>query len=100
MLFILGDRRISVCRELTKIHEEVFRGSLSQAIEHFREPKGEFTLIIEGRKKGKPLLTDDIEKELRKMHLAGITAKEALARIARQTGLPRRELYQAWLRQL
>ena len=42
----LGDRRVSVCRELTKIHEEVFRGRVSQAREHFAEPRGEFSLVI------------------------------------------------------
>jgi len=46
---ILGDRRISVCRELTKIHEEIFRGRVSQAKEHCVEPRGEFSLIIEGK---------------------------------------------------
>jgi 16S rRNA (cytidine1402-2'-O)-methyltransferase len=46
---ILGNRRLSVCRELTKVHEEIFRGRVSQAREHFTEPRGEFTLIIEGR---------------------------------------------------
>jgi 16S rRNA (cytidine1402-2'-O)-methyltransferase len=48
-LEILGDRRISVCRELTKVHEEIFRGRLSQAKEHFVEPRGEFSLVIEGK---------------------------------------------------
>jgi len=46
---ILGDRRLSVCRELTKVHEEIFRGRVSQAQEHFAEPRGEFSLIIEGK---------------------------------------------------
>ena len=46
---ILGDRRISICRELTKVHEEVFRGRVSQAREHFAEPRGEFSLVIEGK---------------------------------------------------
>jgi len=46
---ILGDRRVSVCRELTKVHEEIFRGSLSQAREHFAQPRGEFSLVIEGK---------------------------------------------------
>jgi 16S rRNA (cytidine1402-2'-O)-methyltransferase len=45
---ILGDRRIAVCRELTKVHEEVFRGRVSQAREHFAESRGEFSLVIEG----------------------------------------------------
>jgi len=46
---ILGNRRLSVCRELTKVHEEIFRGRVSQAREHFVEPRGEFTLVIEGK---------------------------------------------------
>ena len=46
---ILGNRRISVCRELTKIHEEIFRGRVSQARGHFVKPKGEFTLVVEGK---------------------------------------------------
>ncbi len=99
MLLTFGDRKIAVCRELTKIHEEIFRGTISQAIEHFTEPKGEFTLVIEGRGgKDSPSLTADIERQLHDMRLSGVTAKEAIARVAGETGLSRRELYQAWLR--
>jgi len=46
---ILGNRRLSVCRELTKVHEEIFRGRVNQAREHFTEPRGEFSLVIEGK---------------------------------------------------
>ena len=99
ILLILGDRKVAVCRELTKIHEEVFRGTISQAIEHFTEPRGEFTLVIEGRgKKDRPSLTEDIERRLHQMRLSGVTAKEAIARIAGETGLSKKELYRAWLR--
>ncbi len=45
---ILGDRRISICRELTKVHEEIFRGRISESREHFAEPRGELSLVIEG----------------------------------------------------
>jgi len=51
ILGVLGDRRIAVCRELTKLHEEIFRGRVTEAIDHFAEPRGEFTLVIEGRPK-------------------------------------------------
>ncbi len=98
ILLILGDRRVAVCRELTKIYEEVFRGTISQAIEHFSEPRGEFTLVIEGKKEmDKPRLTEDIESQLHHMRLSGLTAKEAIAKVAGETGLPRKELYRAWL---
>jgi len=99
LLLILGDRKMAVCRELTKIHEEVFRGTISQSIEHFNEQRGEFTLVIEGNQiKGKPELTEEVEKQLHYMYLSGITAREAIARVADRTGLSRKELYRAWLR--
>ncbi len=98
MLLTLGDRRVAVCRELTKIHEEVFRGTIGQAIEHFTEPRGEFTLVIEGNKKNKPQLTEAIEKQLHYMYLSGATAKEAIAKVSAETGLSRKELYRAWLK--
>jgi len=98
MLLILGDRRIAVCRELTKLHEEVFRGSISEAREHFTEPRGEFTLVIEGKQeKSQPALTEDTKQQLQQMRRSGITAKEAIARVAKETGLSKKELYRVWL---
>ena len=98
ILLVLGDRKIAICRELTKIHEEVFRGRISQATQYFTQPRGEFTLVIEGkRERDKPQLTPDIEQQLRHMRQSGLTAKEAIARVASETGLPKKELYRAWL---
>jgi 16S rRNA (cytidine1402-2'-O)-methyltransferase len=99
ILFVLGDRRIAVCRELTKLHEEIFRGTVEEAIKHFTAPRGEFTLVIEGKgTKEKPQLTDEVEKQLHQMYLTGASAKEAVAAVAGETGLKRKELYQTWLR--
>jgi len=101
ILLVLGDRRVAICRELTKIHEEVFRGRINQAIEHFTQPRGEFTLVIEGkREENKPQLTPNIEQQLRHMRQSGLTAKEVITKVASETGLSKRELYQAWLRLL
>jgi 16S rRNA (cytidine1402-2'-O)-methyltransferase len=99
MLDVLGDRRIAVGRELTKLHEEIYRGTMGGALKHFTAPRGEFTLVIEGKRSGeKPLLTEAIEKQLRRMFLGGLPAKEAVAAVAGETGLKRKELYQTWLK--
>jgi len=100
ILLVLGDRKVAVCRELTKIHEEVFRGTISQAIEHFTQPRGEFTLVIEGKGEEEPQLTEAVERQLHSLHQSGVTAKEAIARVAGETGLSKKELYRAWLKLL
>lgn len=100
LLEVLGDRRTAVCRELTKLHEEVFRGTLSAALEHFAEPRGEFVIVVEGTKNTKvaPVLDGDITTQLKELKSAGIPAKEAATKMAAASGLSRRELYRAWLK--
>jgi len=72
---------------------------VSQAIEHFAEPRGEFTLVIEGKaEKDKPQLTEAVERQLHGMRQSGMAAKEAIAGVARATGLSKKVLYRAWLR--
>jgi len=101
ILTVLGDRRIAVCRELTKMHEEIYRGTVSQALTHFNAPKGEFTLVIEGNKMESPQeLTTEIAQKLNDLRKSGVTAKEAIAAVAAETGLSKRELYRAWLAQI
>jgi 16S rRNA (cytidine1402-2'-O)-methyltransferase len=99
ILQIFGDRRIAVCRELTKIHEEVFRGTLTGAIDHFAEPRGEFTLVVEGctgsQSEIEPI---DIPAELEAMKRKGLNAKEAIAQLAASSGISRKELYQTWIK--
>jgi len=97
-LEVFGDRKVAVCRELTKVYEEVFRGRLSQAIEHFAQPRGEFTLVIEGKVRQEPDISQQIEKELLKLYRQGAGAKEAVARLSETSGVSRRKLYQAWLK--
>jgi 16S rRNA (cytidine1402-2'-O)-methyltransferase len=90
----LGDRRIAVCRELTKLHEEIFRGSVSAAIDHFTEPRGEFTLVIEGDTGHVPEADDEeLRSELRRLREAGVSARDAATQVARRTGVARRRVY-------
>lgn len=100
MLDALGDRRIAVCREMTKLHEETFHGSITDALRHFRDPKGEFTLVVEGAADTR-IDTAATEVEAANMldalRRSGVRAKEAVGEVADATGLPRRRVYQLWL---
>ena len=96
---VLGDRKIAVGREMTKLHEEIFRGTVSEAEAHFTSPRGEFTLVIRGVETKAPAGLDEATlTELAAMRRAGVPAKEAVAKISAQTGLSRREIYHAWLK--
>ena len=98
LLAMLGDRRIAVCRELTKLYEEVYRGRISDAIEHFREPRGEFTLVIEGAGDAPAALDEaTLKTELQRLRAAGKGARDASAEVADRYGLSRRAVYRLWL---
>lgn len=98
IMSVLGNRRMAVCRELTKLHEEVFRGTVEEAARHFAEPRGEFTLVIEGNlSEATPVDRADSVRQMKKMQTAGVPAREAVATLAAQTGLSRKELYRLWL---
>ena len=96
----LGDRRIAVCRELTKLHEETFRGKISESAEYFSEPKGEFTLVIEGAAGSKTEMVPDdasILELMREHRDMGARAREAVSAVAAVTGISRRKAYDMWL---
>ena len=98
----LGDRRIAIARELTKIHEEVLRTTLSQACEHFEQtpPRGEFVLIVEGCEhpvKAETVSPEGAAELVRELIAEGMSHSAAVKQIASETGVPRSELYKITL---
>ena len=91
-------RQMAIARELTKLHEEFWRGSIEAAIAYFTEhpPKGEFTLVLEGAApREKPVWTEEIIlKELQNLIDVGISRSDASRQLAELTDLPRRQIYQ------
>ena len=90
-------RRAAVCRELTKLHEEVARGTLAELAERFAEgARGEIVIVIEGAVAQAADLGAATRRVL-ELHASGTALKQAAAEVAEATGLSRRELYQAAL---
>jgi 16S rRNA (cytidine1402-2'-O)-methyltransferase len=90
-----GERRAVLGRELTKLHEEYVRGTLSSLAERYAEvaPRGECTLVVEGAEAGS-MAPVDVEAEMRALLASGLGPKDAAARLVVTTGKPRRQLYQ------
>jgi 16S rRNA (cytidine1402-2'-O)-methyltransferase len=88
----LGDRPVAICRELTKLHEQVIRTSLAQAAAEVPE-RGEFTLVIAGAPPPRPPAIDTAEARLRQLLAAGSSRKDAAEAVAAELGLPKRQVY-------
>ncbi len=97
---IWGNRKVAVTRELTKIHEEVFRGSLEEAIARWPgEARGEITLLVAGVESGRPQANDSLIQQLR-VYLTSNRRplKEISAEVAQQRGISKRLVYQEALK--
>jgi 16S rRNA (cytidine1402-2'-O)-methyltransferase len=96
MVDILGaERLISVCRELTKIHEEIWRDALAEARQVWtkRKPRGEFTLVVAGAMPAPDWDETQVETALAEAIAAGATTKDAIRQITNQSGWSKRAVY-------
>ena len=95
------DRRISLCRELTKLHEEVLRFTLAEAVSYYEEnaPKGEYVLVVAGAapKTGAVVTLEDGVAQVLALKEQGMRLKDAAKEVAEHTGLSKNELYAAAL---
>lgn len=92
-----ADRSIVLARELTKLHEQFWRGTLAEAITYYQthEPQGEFTLILAGHQAAQPQLSESaLLAELHHLIQQGMSRSQASRQLAKQTTLSRRQLYQ------
>ena len=98
-----AERRISLCRELTKLHEEVLRTTLGEAAAYYAEhaPRGEFVLIVEGAAPKAPEAVSEADalEAVRALIGQGLSRKDAVRRVSEQTGIPKNELYNAAVRE-
>ena len=98
-----GDRRIAICRELTKLNEEVLRLTLDEAVSHYeaQEPRGEYVLVVEGTKSQPPVATFwssmDIPTHVAHYITQGMSKMDAIKQAAKDRGIPKNEVYQQML---
>ena len=97
MLEVLGDRKIALCREITKLHEETLRTTLSEAAAFYSEnpPKGEFVLVLEGAKEAAELAVplEEAVKMALELKSSGMSLKDAAKRASQRTGHPKNAIY-------
>ena len=100
---ILENRKIVVARELTKIHEEFLRGSVSEVLEIYKEPKGEHIILIEGNEikeeteEEKKVKEMTIEEHYKYYEKQGLTKNEIIKKIAKDKGVSKNEIYQLFI---
>lgn len=106
LLHALGDRNITVCRELTKKYETILSTTISSAYSHYQqnEPKGEFVLVIQGKSRQQIIEEQQqswesisLEEHMAHYENQGISRKEAMKMVAKDRGLSKREVYDALL---
>ena len=94
MLEVLGDRKICLARELTKLHEEFIRGTISEVIEVSDSLKGEMVIVVEGYKEKEKVVTMSmIETKVNEYIAQGMSAKDAIKNVAKELNVSKNEVY-------
>lgn len=90
-----SDRRVAVCRELTKMHEEVWRGTLHDAVEHFteNEPKGEFVIVLAGAPPSEPASPETVIARITELLEGGTRTKDIARQVADEFDLVVKDVY-------
>ena len=96
MLEVLGDRRVTIARELTKIHEEYLRGHISDFID--KEIKGEIVIVVEGNKEKREYSDEELLSSMDKLVKEGYKTKEAALELSKTCGISKNYLYNLYLR--
>lgn len=95
ILTTLGDRRVAVCRELTKVHETILRGTVSQVLDALgSDVRGEVTLVVEGARESDREAAFDLDEAVARLKARGMSAREAAAALSGKAS--RREVYRRW----
>ncbi|MGH2525585.1 MAG: SAM-dependent methyltransferase, partial [Actinomycetota bacterium] len=96
----LGDRRVAVARELTKLHEEIVRGRVSDVLARLEgsEPKGEVVVVIEGRATGDDIALPELVAEARRLVDDGMRKREAASSVAKRHDASANAIYEALIR--
>jgi 16S rRNA (cytidine1402-2'-O)-methyltransferase len=102
ILFICGDRQIVVACEMTKMFEEIWRGTVSEGLAHFTEkpPRGEFTLVLAGATHGRAEVWEEarVSRALQELVRMGASRRDAVAQVAAACGWPKRAVYRLAVR--
>jgi 16S rRNA (cytidine1402-2'-O)-methyltransferase len=94
-LEVLGDRRVAVARELTKLHEEILRGRISEVAPRLEDARGEIVIVLEGASDPEPASLETLVAEARALLDQGVRKREAAARVAKGSGVSANEVYRA-----
>lgn len=95
---VFGERQAVLARELTKVHEEFLRGSISELIKNIDEPRGEFVVVVEGNKNFQPIEENPLEF-YEKLLEQGLDKKSAMREAAKKFNVSRREIYNTLLKE-